>query len=94
MSSTRPGDYRHPDESGEFQALMVGLCLVATGGLVSLCGLGISGTALVNAVLRWVKAQQEPPSAIVKRKVAQASAAAVAGASAWHDQPAPRIRAR
>jgi hypothetical protein len=92
MSSTRPGDYRHPDESGEFPALMVGLCLVATGGLVSL--FGISGTALVNAVLRWVKAQQEPPSAIVKRKVAQASAAAVAGASAWHDQPAPRIRAR
>jgi hypothetical protein len=59
-----------------------------------MCGLGISGTALVAAVGRWIKAQQEPPSAIVKRKIAQACAGAAAGASAWQEQTAPKTRTR
>jgi hypothetical protein len=74
--------------------MMVGFSLVATGGLIAMCGIAISGTALANAVLRWVKAQQEPPSAIVKRKVAQASAAAAAGTSAWQNQPSPKTPRR
>jgi hypothetical protein len=67
------------------KALIVGFALVATGGLISLCGMGISGTAAINAVRRWVMAQQEPPSHIVKRKISQAKAATTAGASAWQD---------
>ena len=67
------------------KALIVGMALVATGGLISLCGMGISGTAAVNAIRRWFMAQQEPPSQIVKRKMNQAKAATAAGAQAWQD---------
>lgn len=67
------------------RALIVGIALVATGGLISLCGMGISGTAAINALRRWIMAQQEPPGQIVKRKISQAKAATAAGASAWQD---------
>jgi len=74
-----------PASSATSKAMIVGFALVATGGLIGLCGAGISGMAMVNAVRRWVRAQQEPPSAVVKRKMSQAKAAAAAGASAWQD---------
>jgi hypothetical protein len=67
------------------KALIVGIALVATGGLISLCGMSISGTAAINGIRRWIMAQQEPPSQIVKRKISQAKAATAAGASAWQD---------
>lgn len=71
--------------SANSKAMIVGFALVATGGLISVCGMGISGTAMFNAIRRWVLAQQEPPSAIMKRKIAQAKAATTAGASAWQN---------
>jgi hypothetical protein len=74
------------------RALIVGFALVTTGGLISVCGFGISGIAMVKAIRRWVKTQQELPGAVVRRKVAQASAAAAAGAYAWQNQPAPKTR--
>jgi hypothetical protein len=71
------------------KAMIVGFALVATGGLISMCGIGITGTVMVSAIRRWVSAQQEPPSAVVKRKIAQAkaatTAATTAGSSAWQD---------
>jgi hypothetical protein len=72
-----------PMSSTNSKIMIVGFALVATGGLISICGIGLSGTAMVNAVRRWVKAQQEPPSAVLRRKIAQAKAATTAGASAW-----------
>jgi phage-related minor tail protein len=74
-----------PASSANSKAMIVGFALVATGGLIGLCGAGISGMAMVNAIRRWVRAQQEPPTAVVKRKMAQARAATAAGASAWQD---------
>jgi len=71
--------------SANSKAMIVGFALVATGGLIGMCGMGISGTAMVRAVRRWVRSQQEPPSAIMKRKLAQAKAATSAGASAWQN---------
>jgi hypothetical protein len=71
--------------SANSKAMIVGFALVATGGLISMCGMGISGTAMFNAIRRWMLAQQEPPSAVMKRKIAQAKAATTAGASAWQN---------
>jgi hypothetical protein len=85
MTSTRSPMTDIPASSATSKAMIVGFALVATGGLIGLCGAGISGMAMVNAVRRWVRAQQEPPSAVVKRKMSQAKAAAAAGASAWQD---------
>jgi hypothetical protein len=67
------------------KAMVVGFALVATGGLISMCGMGITGTAMFNAMRRWLRAQQEPPTAVMKRKMAQAKAATTAGASAWQN---------
>lgn len=71
------------------KAMIVGFALVATGGLISMCGIGITGTVMVKTARRWMKAQQEPPSAVVKRKIAQAkaatTAATTAGSSAWQN---------
>jgi hypothetical protein len=76
------------------KAMIVGMALVATGGLISLCGIAISGTAMAAAIRRWVLSQQEPPSAIVKRKIAQAKAATAAGANAWQDGMATTAQPR
>ena len=85
MTSTESSMTRIHISSTNSKALIVGIALVATGGLISLCGMGISGTAAVNAFRRWIMAQQEPPSQIVKRKISQAKAATAAGAHAWQD---------
>ena len=85
MTTTESSTTRIQISSTNSKALIVGIALVATGGLISLCGMGISGTAAVNAIRRWVMAQQEPPSQIVKRKISQAKAATQAGANAWQD---------
>jgi hypothetical protein len=81
-----------PASSANSKAMIVGFALVATGGLIGLCGAGITGMAMVNFIRRWVRAQQEPPSAVVKRKMAQAKAATAAGASAWQDGMATPAR--
>ncbi len=71
--------------SANSKAMVAGFALVAAGGVIAMAGMGISGTAMVNAIRRWVRAQQEPPTAIMKRKMAQAKAATTAGASAWQN---------
>jgi len=83
-----------PISSTNSKTAIAGFALVAAGGLISICGLGLTGTAMVNAIRRWVKAQQEPPTAVVKRKLAQAKAATTAGASAWQDGMAESARSR
>ena len=92
MTSTRSSTTGIPASSATSKAMIVGFALVATGGLIGLCGAGITGMAMVNFIRRWVRAQQEPPSAVVKRKMAQAKAATAAGASAWQDGMATPAR--
>jgi hypothetical protein len=85
MSNSGSSITRIQISSTNSKALIAGFALVATGGLISLCGIGIGGTAAITAFRRWLTAQEEAPSALVKRKVAQAKAATTAGASAWQD---------
>lgn len=80
--------------SANSKAMIVGFALGAAGGLISVLGLGITGIAMIDAIRRLVKTQQEPLSAVGRRKIAQASAAAAAGADAWQNQPAPKTRTR
>ena len=92
MTSTRSPMTGMQVSSTNSKAMIVGFALVATGGLISICGMGITGTAMFNTIRRWVMAQQEPPSAIMKRKIAQAKAATTAGASAWQNGTAAPAR--
>jgi hypothetical protein len=78
--------------SANSKAMVAGFALVAAGGVIAMTGAGITTTAMVNAVRRWMRAQQEPPTAIVKRKISQAKAATTAGASAWQNGMATSAR--
>jgi hypothetical protein len=92
MTSTRSPMTDTQISSTNSKALVVGFALAITGGLISLCGMGITGTAIYNGIRRWMRAQQEPPSAVMKRKIAQAKAATTAGASAWQNGMATQAR--
>jgi len=73
------------------KAMIVGVALVATGGLLGLFGMVVSGSAMASGIRRWLMAQSDSPSEIVRRKVAQTKAATAAGASAWQENAATPV---
>jgi hypothetical protein len=70
--------------------LIVAAALVAAGGLIALAGIAIGGTHVVGASRRWIQDMEVPPSELAKIKLAQARAAALAGADAWRTEAAKR----
>jgi hypothetical protein len=74
--------------------LVTGAGLVAAGGLLALVGMIIGGGHLVTAIRRWVRDMDVPPSELAKLKLAQAKAAAAAGADAWQTGPQARSARR
>jgi uncharacterized protein (DUF1786 family) len=70
--------------------LITGGALVAAGGLLALAGVVIGGGHLVTAIRRWVRDMDVPPSELARLKLAQARAAASAGADAWQNGPQAR----
>jgi hypothetical protein len=70
--------------------LVTGAALVAAGGLLALAGMVIGGGHLLTAIRRWVRDMDVPPSELAKLKLAQAKAAASAGADAWQNGPQAR----
>jgi hypothetical protein len=74
--------------SGEVQLnttpMIVGVALVAAGGLIGLAGVIIGGSALLSATRKWLGELEVPPSDVVKHKWDQTKAATTAGATAWH----------
>ena len=62
--------------------MIVGISLVATGGMIAICGVGLAGAVMVKGARRWIRAQQAPPTAITGRKLGQAKVATTA-TSAW-----------
>jgi hypothetical protein len=70
--------------------LVTGAALVVTGGLLALAGMLIGGGHLFTAIRRWVNDMDVPPSEVAKLKLAQAKAAAAAGADAWQNGPKAR----
>jgi hypothetical protein len=65
--------------------LVTGGALVAAGGVLALAGFVVGGAHLLVAIRQWIKEMEIPPSELAKLKLAQAKAAAAAGADAWHD---------
>jgi hypothetical protein len=72
--------------------MLTGAGLVGAGGLIALAGLAVSGFHLLSAIRRWVDEMEVPPSQLAKIKLAQARAAAVAGAGAWQNGAATADR--
>jgi hypothetical protein len=66
--------------------LMASAVLIGTGAVLAMAGLAIGGSHLFQAVRRWVQDMEVPPSERAKIALAQAKAAATAGAEAWHKE--------
>jgi hypothetical protein len=67
--------------------LVTGGTLIAVGGAIALAGLAIGGAHLISATRQWIREMDVPPSELAKLKLAQARAAASAGADAWQNGP-------
>jgi hypothetical protein len=67
--------------------LVTGGTLIAVGGAIALTGLVIGGAHLISATRQWVREMDITPSELAKLKLAQARAAASAGADAWQNAP-------
>jgi hypothetical protein len=68
--------------------LLSGAALIGVGGLIALVGVAVGGFHLLSAFRQWAKEMEVPPSELAKQKLAQARAAAAAGADAWQNAPA------
>jgi len=70
--------------------LLTGAALFAAGGLIALAGIAIGSGHVVAVSRRRIQAMEVPPSELAKLKLAQARAAALAGAGAWRTESAKR----
>src|SRR5215469_15724078 len=68
--------------------MVSGAALIGVGGLIALAGLAVGGFHLLWALRKWVHSMDVPPSELARQKLAQAKAAAAAGADAWQNTPA------
>ena len=74
--------------------LMTGGGLIVAGGILMLAGVVVGGVHVIMATRQWIREMDVPPSEAARLKLAQAKAAAAAGASAWQDGPAAAARSR
>jgi hypothetical protein len=74
--------------------LVTGGVLIAAGGLLALAGFVVGGAHLISATRDWVRQMDVPPSELARLKLAQARAAATAGADAWQNGPASEAHSR
>jgi hypothetical protein len=74
--------------------LVTGGGLVVAGGVLMLAGVLVGAVHVFLATRQWVREMDVPPSEVARVKLAQAKAAAAAGASAWQNGPAATARSR
>ncbi len=74
--------------------LVTGGGLIVAGGMLMLAGVLVGAVHIFLATRQWVKEMDVPPSEAARLKLAQAKAAAAAGASAWQNGPAAAARSR
>lgn len=63
--------------------------LVGAGAVLAFAGFAVGGSHMLQALRRWVNEMEVPPSERAKLALAQARAAAAAGAEAWQKTPQP-----
>jgi hypothetical protein len=74
--------------------LMTGGGLVVAGGILMLAGVLVGGVHVIMATRQWISEMDVAPSEAARLKLAQAKAAAAAGASAWQDGTTTAARSR
>jgi hypothetical protein len=74
--------------------LVTGGGLIVAGGMLIFAGVIVGGVHLFMVTRQWVREMDVPPTEVARLKLAQAKAAAAAGASAWQNGPAAEARSR
>jgi hypothetical protein len=70
--------------------MITSAALVGAGTLLMVAGFAIGGSHVASSIRRWVREMEVPPSELARIKMAQARAAAMAGAEAWQKAPGNR----
>src|SRR3954470_17651500 len=65
--------------------LVGGAVLMSVGAVVGMVGALATSIAVIGAARSWVGQLEEPPSAMARRRLAQAKTAAAAGAQGWRE---------
>jgi len=65
--------------------LVGGAVLMSVGAVVGMAGALATSVAVIGAAREWVRQRDEPPSALARRRLAQARTAAAAGAQGWRE---------
>jgi|1185.fasta_scaffold1087139_2 hypothetical protein len=65
--------------------LVGGAVLMSVGAVVGAVGALAATVAVIGAARSWVGQLEEPPSAMARRRLAQARTAAAAGAQGWRE---------
>jgi hypothetical protein len=73
--------------------LVGGAILMSVGAVVGMTGALATSVAVIGAARAWVRQWDEPPSALARRRLAQARTAAAAGAHGWREH-AERLQAQ
>ena len=68
--------------------LVGGAVLMSVGAVIGAVGALAATVAVIGAARSWVGQLEEPPSAMARRRMAQARTAAVAGAQGWREHGA------
>jgi hypothetical protein len=68
--------------------LVGGAILMSVGAVVGMVGALATSVAVIGAARSWVRQLDEPPSAMARRRLAQAKTAAAAGAQGWREHGA------
>lgn len=82
---------RSEDQSIEINRALLkgGAVLISVGALLGAVGSIATAVAVIGAARSWVRQLDEPPSAVARRRLAQARSAAVAGAQGWRQNGVP-----
>src|SRR4051812_8862651 len=65
--------------------LVGGAVLMSVGAGVGMVGALATSVAVIGAARAWVRQLDEPPSAMARRRLAQAKTAVAAGAHGWQE---------
>jgi hypothetical protein len=68
--------------------LVGGAILMSVGAVVGMIGALATSVAVIGAARSWVGQWDEPPSAMARRRLAQARTAAAAGVHGWQEHGA------
>jgi hypothetical protein len=58
---------------------------MSVGAVLGMAGALATSVAVIGAARSWVRQWDEPPSALARRRLAQARSAAAAGAHGWRE---------